>query len=107
MGCTIMADLNKRLAKGTMTTIQATAYTVPALTTTYVKSLLVSNKTASDATFTFFIAGVEMPYQHTIKANDMIAIPFLDAILSAAETIDVVASANTTINYVICGREVS
>lgn len=105
-----MADVSKRLGKGTFGTASTTVYTVPtnpANTAAFIKAITLCNKTATDATVTLLLAGTEVIYQHTIKAKDTITIPFLDQILQAGETITGLAGTANAINYYISGREVS
>ncbi|RUT36332.1 hypothetical protein EJP77_04930 [Paenibacillus zeisoli] len=102
-----MPDVSKRLGKGIFGTASTTVYTVPASTTTFLKALTICNKTATDATVTLLLAGTEVIYQHKIKANDTITIPFLDQILNAGETITGLAGTASALTYYISGREVS
>ncbi|MNW03717.1 hypothetical protein D3C71_1996920 [compost metagenome] len=80
---------------------------MPASTTTFIKALTICNKTATDAVVTLLLAGTEVIYQHKIKANDTITIPFLDQILNAGETITGLAGTASTLTYYMSGREVS
>jgi ribosome-binding factor A len=104
-----MADINKRLAKGTFTNASTSLYTSPDVVNAkcYIKAITLCNKTATDATVTLLLAGTEVIYQHTIKAKDSITIPFLDQVLEQNEAVTGLASANTAINYYISGREVT
>jgi hypothetical protein len=97
---------DKRLCKGTLTNVNATIYTVPASTTTYVKSLNICNKTAVADVVTLKFAGTEILYQHTIAAFDSLAVPFFDQILDETELIEAQAGANSSLTYYISGREV-
>lgn len=102
-----MADVSKRFAKGTLTTSSATLYTAPATGRAFVKALTLCNKTATDATVTLLLAGTEVIYQHVVKANDTLTIPFLDQVLEAGETITGLSGTASAITYYISGREVS
>lgn len=102
-----MPDINKRLYKGTVTATNATLYTVPILTSTYVKAITLCNNTSSDHTITIKFAGLEVISVHTIIARNTITIPFIDQILEAGELIEGSADAISSINVYISGREVS
>lgn len=98
---------DKRLCKGTFTTSNATIYTTPALTTTFVKAVNICNKTNVDDVVTLKFAGIEILYQQLIEANNSLAVPFYDQILSAGELIEGLSGASGSITYYISGREVS
>lgn len=102
-----MGVLDKRLCKGTLTTSNATLYSVPASTTTYVKAVNICNISGSSATVTLKFAGTEILYTQTIEAGNSLAVPFYDQILNATELIEGLASAGSAITYYISGREVS
>ncbi|OMF17258.1 hypothetical protein BK131_04650 [Paenibacillus amylolyticus] len=102
-----MAVVAKRLGKGTLTTTSANLYTVPAGTTTQLKALTLCNKTTTAATVTISLAGTEIIYQYSVKANDTITIPFLDQVLQSGETITGLSGTASAINYYISGKEVT
>lgn len=102
-----MADISKRLGKGTFTASSTTVYTAPSGTTTFIKAITLCNKTAADATVTLLLAGTEVIWQHNVKAKDTLTIPFLDQIIMPGETITGLAGTAAAINYYISGREVS
>lgn len=102
-----MATTNKRLCKGTLTTSNATLYTVPASTTTVVKAVTICNKTATAQAVTLKFAGTEVIYQHSLAGKDTITLPFMDQILSAGELIEGLSDANSAINYYISGKEIA
>ncbi|OAT71867.1 hypothetical protein [Parageobacillus thermoglucosidasius] len=101
-----MAATPKRLYKGTAGTTSSTAYTVPANTTTIVKNIVLTNKSASAATVTVVIAGTEIINNYSIDPNDTISVD-LSLVMSAGETITVQASAANAINIYISGVEVA
>jgi len=101
-----MADTLKKLGSGTLTTGSVTLYTTPSLTKTIVKSIILCNYTASDATVTIAFAGVNVIYEHTIIAKDTLTIQ-ITGILEASTAITGLASAGTSINYYISGIEVT
>ena len=102
-----MAIVDKRLCMGTFGDSEATLYTVPAATTTIVKAVTITNKTALDATVTLKFGGTEIVFQHTIMANDTITLPFIDQILEAAELIQGQAGTAAAVNYYISGKEIT
>ncbi|MCL6615560.1 MAG: hypothetical protein K6T39_00245 [Anoxybacillus ayderensis] len=101
-----MATTAKRLYKGTLGTSASTAYTVPTNTTTIVKNIMLINKTASAATATVTVAGIEVVYNYTVNANDFMVID-LSLVMSAGETITVQAGTANAINVYISGVEVA
>lgn len=101
-----MAVTAKRLYKGTAGTSATTAYTVPASTTTIVKNIVLTNKTASAATATITIAGIEVINNYSVAANDTVVID-LSLVMSATETITVLAGTASAINVYISGVEVA
>lgn len=106
-----MATVAKRLAKGVFGTGSAVnIYTAPAGSTVLVKAITLCNKIASPCNITLLFAGTEVIFQHTLKANDTITIPFLDQIIYAGETISGFAGASGGSNfatYYISGKEVT
>ena len=103
-----MADTLKLLGKGTLTTSEATLYTVPASTTTIVKSIILwlCNKTDTDATVNLKFAGTEIYVEHKVALKDTLCIQ-LTSVLEATATIIGKASAADTINYYISGIDVT
>lgn len=101
-----MASVTKRLAKGSVSTTSTSVYTVPAGTTTIIKAITVCNSGASDQNLSMTIAGTAIIWNYKIKAYDTIAIPFLDHILQAGETITLFSTGTNT-TYYISGKEVT
>ncbi len=107
-----MSDTNKKLAAGSfpVSTGTTTFYTVNTATGSYLflKSILISNVGTADATYTILLNGDAFPLSATLTTTDkMIAIPFLDAVISAGGTIGgYYNSANATCKYYISGREI-
>ncbi|MED5042387.1 hypothetical protein P9848_10495 [Geobacillus stearothermophilus] len=100
-----MAATPKRLFKGTAETTSTTVYTVPASTTTIVKNIVLTNKTANDATITITIAGTGVVYGYSVAANDTVVID-LSLVMNATETITVQSGTANAINIYISGVEV-
>lgn len=96
----------KRLYKGTAGETSTTAYTVPASTTTIVKNIVLTNKTANDATITITIAGTEVVCGYSVVANNTTVID-LSLVMNAAETITVQSDTANAINIYISGVEVA
>ncbi|MBT2761795.1 hypothetical protein [Paenibacillus sp. ISL-20] len=99
-----MADVAKRLGKGTVSNALVIAYTVPSGTTTMIKAVTLCNTSSTNVLFTLILAGLNVINAHTIKANDTITIPFLDQVLHSGETIEI---ASGSLNYYISGKEVT
>jgi hypothetical protein len=101
--------ITKRLYKGTLTDSNATLYTAPSSTGNYtvIKTLTVCNKSASDAVVTISIAGTYLLYQQPITAKKTLLLIDLDHVLQAEELIEGLASADTTMDVYISGKEIT
>lgn len=99
-----MADEIKRLAKGSITTSEVTAYTVPASTTAIVSRVTVANTSAGAIAVTVKMAGTEVIANVAVDVGG-----FLEwdtgHDLEAAETITVQATA-AGLTYYISGVEI-
>lgn len=97
---------HKRLVGPTvLTTSSVLAYTVPANKTSIIKQVVVTNTTASAATFTLRIGVNDAIFNAvSVAANDTMLIN-LSQVLAAGETLYAVASANSTLNLTISGIE--
>lgn len=100
-----MANTFKVLFRGAATTGSSTLYTVPALTTTLITTVVVTNTAASVATFTLGLNAVSLATTVTVPANDS-AVLEIKQIVAAGQTITGLASA-TTVNFHISGLEIS
>lgn len=101
-----MATTLKSLFRGAATTnTSTTLYTVPASTTTVVTHIVVSNTSASDATFALALAGSSIHTDAPISANSTAYID-LKQVLAETETITGGASATDVIIH-ISGAEVA
>jgi hypothetical protein len=100
-----MANTFKVLFRGAAATSSATLYTVPALTTTLINSIVVTNTSGSQQTFTMTLNGVSIATAVTIPANDSVLIE-PKQILPAGQILAGLASA-TTVNFHISGLEIS
>ena len=100
-----MAATPKRLFKGTAETTSTTVYTVPESTTTIVKNIVLTNKTANNAKITITIAGTEVICGYSVAANDTVVID-LSLVMNATETITVQSGTANAINIYISGVEV-
>ena len=101
-----MPNTSKSLFRGAATTtVGTTLYTVPASTTTVVSEVLVVNTAGSAGTFTIALDDVSIATTVTVGAYDSTVIP-LKQVLATTKTIKGGASA-TTINFHICGVEIS
>ncbi|MFE0619714.1 hypothetical protein [Bacillus altitudinis] len=102
-----MATVAKRLGKGMVSiTPNTVMYTVPTSTTTLVKAVTICNTVSTPVTVRLSFAGAAVIFDHTIKPNDTITIPFIDQILMGGETITGSASASA-VWYYISGKEVT
>jgi len=101
-----MAVTAKRIYKGTPGIVSSTAYTVPALTTTIVKNIILTNKTAIDATITITVSDIEVVYQYNVAAKDTVSLD-ISIVMLAAETILVVSGTADSINVYMSGVEVA
>ena len=105
-----MAETYKKLYQGVLTASAATVYTVPASTSTIIKSMRIVNTSASSATIKLFQSG-------TADANVILPATSIDAggfaefegtlTMAAADTIAAQASAITSITLTIYGVEVT
>lgn len=104
-----MSITNNRLCSGTLADSNATLYTAAATSGLYViiKSLTLCNKTASAATVTLKLDGVEIYSALSIAANTTVIVTGLDQIIEAEELIEGSASAASAINYYISGKVIT
>jgi len=100
-----MANTFKVLFRGAAATSSATLYTVPALTTTLINSIVVTNTSGSQQTFTMTLNGVSIATAVTVPANDSVLIE-PKQILPAGQILAGLASA-TSVNFHISGLEIS
>ena len=101
-----MADNLKNLYKGTLANSSATLYTVPALTKTILKEIVLCNKTALDATVTVTLDGINIVCGKTIAKNDTYVIEF-HSIVEAGKIIAALAGTASAIDIYISGIEVA
>lgn len=100
-----MANTFKVLFRGAASTSSATLYTTPALTTTLISSILVTNTAASTATYDILLNDVSIANDVTVPANDS-ALLEIKQVVETGQTIKALASA-TTVNFHISGLEIS
>ena len=100
-----MANTFKVLFRGAAETSSATLYTTPALTTTLISSILVTNTAATDATYDILLDDVSIANDVSVPANDS-ALLEIKQVVEAGQTIKALASA-TTVNFHISGLEIS
>lgn len=88
---------------GTLGTGNTTLYTVPASTTTTIISVILSNKTAVDATATITFDGISFTTGHVIAANDTLVLELKNApaLLETTELIEGLAGTTASIDYYI------
>jgi len=100
-----MANTFKVLFRGAAATSSATLYTTPGATTALITSVVVTNTSGSQQTFTMTLNGVSIATAVTIPANDSVLIE-PKQILPAGQILAGLASA-TTVNFHISGLEIS
>lgn len=101
-----MATTTKVLFRGSATTTTSTTlYTVPALTTAVVTNIAANNTSASAATFTISLGGVELQSATSVPANTTAYID-LKQVLNPADTIQGGASVSD-ITFHISGVEIA
>ena len=100
-----MANTFKVLFRGAATTSSATLYTTPALTTTLVNSILVTNTAETAATYTLLMNDFSIATTVSVPANDS-ALLEIKQVLPAGQTLKGFASA-TTVNIHASGLEIS
>lgn len=88
------------------TSASSALYTVPTGKSAIIKQIVVTNTTASPATFTFYINGSTSEKAlfsgTSVAGNDSVVIN-LSQVLNSTETINALASANTTLNLTVSG----
>jgi hypothetical protein len=107
-----MADTILGFGNGTfdVATGSTTVYTIDTASGSYafLKSVVVSNVTTADVTYTVLINGNEYPMSASLTTTDkMIVIPYMDVVLSAGATIGGYASGADTVKYFFSGREIT
>ncbi|MDT9719115.1 hypothetical protein QVE09_09395 [Paenibacillus sp. ClWae2A] len=102
-----MAVVAKRFFKGSVSLSEINAYTVPSGTMAMVKAVTLCNQSGAAAKFTMTLGFTNVIYNHEIKANDTVTIPFLDQIMLAGEVIRISCNPTNAIAIVISGKEVT
>lgn len=100
-----MPNTFKVLFRGAAATTSTTLYTVPALTTTYISSLLVANSASANATYNILLNDVSAGASVSVPGNDTALIE-LKQILNTGQTIKGFAS-STSVNFHISGLEIT
>lgn len=100
-----MATTTKALARTAAAVTSTTLYTVPALTTTVVTNIVVTNTASGAGTFTLLLDDVSIATTVSVGAFDSTIID-MKQVLTTTKTIKGLASA-TTINFHISGVEIS
>lgn len=100
-----MATVTKALARTAAATSSTTLYTVPSATNTVVTNIVVDNTSASAATFSILLDGVELLSSAAIDANASV---FFDLKQTLATTKLITGFASTTsVKFHISGVEIS
>jgi hypothetical protein len=101
-----MATTAKVLARGTLTDINATLYTVPSATTAIISNIVLCNTAASARTVDLELDGV-MLADGLILAGSSTTVIDLRQVLDAADLIEGVASVDAEVTYHISGVEIA
>jgi hypothetical protein len=100
-----MPNTFKALYRGPASLTSTVLYTVPALTTTLVSSIVVTNTASVNATYTILLDDVSVGTAVTVPGNDS-ALLEIKQVLATPKTIKGLASA-TTVNFHISGLEIT
>ena len=107
-----MANTFKVLARRYGTTSPVTVYTVPAATKTLITNMVISNNSATAATFTMGLynnsTATEIPLTTltTVPARDSVIID-AKTLLDVSDQIRITASASATVAFHITGLEIT
>ncbi|MFZ9845403.1 MAG: hypothetical protein ACO3E4_06905 [Candidatus Nanopelagicaceae bacterium] len=99
-----MATTSKTLFRGAASGVSTTLYTTPASTVTVVTSIIVTNTTASQQTFTLSLGGTVLAQDVIIASYDSLVID-IKQVLTATQVIAGLAS-STSVNFHIAGVEI-
>jgi hypothetical protein len=100
-----MPNTFKTLYRGAATTSSTTLYTVPAATSTLISTILVTNTSGSNQTYTLTLDGVSIATTTLVPSNDT-AVLEIKQHLGTAKVIAGLASA-ITVNFHITGIEIT
>ena len=100
-----MANTFKILSRVAAATSSTTFYTVPASTTTLVSSMIVTNTSASEQTYSISFDGTSVATTVSVPANDSLLIE-PKQVLTAGQVIAGLASA-VTVNFHLSGLEIT
>jgi hypothetical protein len=100
-----MANTFKVLYRGAAATSSTTLYTVPSATSCLVNSIVITNTSASQQTYTLLFNDVSIATTVVVPANDSVIIE-PKQVLATTNTIKGLASA-TTVNFHISGLEIT
>lgn len=100
-----MADALKNLFHGTLGITSASLYTVPTVTQTILKEIVLCNKTATAATATITIDGTNIIPAKSIPAYETYVVEF-HSIVEASKIIAGLAGTASSIDIYISGIEV-
>lgn len=72
-----------------------------------VKAVTLCNQSSAPAKFKMSLGFTNVIFDHEIKANDTVTIPFLDQIMLAGEVIRISCNPTNAIAAIISGKEVT
>lgn len=106
-----MTDTAKRIGPSSVANTETTLYTVPASTTTIIRSIRVANTTASAATLKMSIgadaAGTRLLPDLSIPPNSVYLEDGFLAVMTAAETLRATGGTNNALTVTVNGVEVT
>lgn len=102
-----MADSFIVATSGTLTTANATLYTVTAAGTLLLSYCSLANKGTANCTAYLTLNSINIVPGHVISANNSLSLPVKGALVSAGATISGYAGLPTSIDYYICGDSVT
>jgi hypothetical protein len=101
-----LAVTPKSLSAHVVTTGSTIRYTVPAATTTIVKSIILCNATASDITITTTANGVNLTYLFPVRAYETVSLD-ISLVMPTGQTISTQGSSASGLNVIISGVEIT
>jgi hypothetical protein len=99
-----MATTSKTLFRGAASGTSTTLYTTPASTVTVVTSIIVTNTTSAQETFTLSLGGTVLAQDVLVASYDSLVID-VKQVLTATQTITGLAS-STGVNFHLAGVEI-
>lgn len=102
-----MAETRIKAYNNTLPNSNTTLYTVPSTTKFVLKSISLCNKTASAATVTLKLDGIEIMHAFSVAAGAQYIISSIDQVLDSGDLIEGSAGTASAIDCCISGYEVT